>query len=149
MNCLKHPEEIAVAQCIECGKGMCVTCVGEQQKPLCNSCRQELRRHTIGMVLFRIILYIALFFIGYKLNFMKSEATSEAQFVSGYALMAIFVGWHFFSSFVKWRLVQGSLATWAIYYVIKLCLSAVAGFFIAPIVILWNLIKSIYYITKK
>ena len=64
-------------------------------------------------------------------------------------LMAIVSGWQFLNSVVGWRLVQGELTTWAIYYVLKLLLSVIIGFFTAPFTILRNLIKLIRFLIRR
>lgn len=47
MNCFNHPELAAVAQCSNCGKGMCPDCTNASEyaidnKPLCRECNYSL-----------------------------------------------------------------------------------------------------------
>ena len=48
---------------------------------------------------------------------MEGDGFPDGRLASGYMLMAIVSGWQFLNSVVGWRLVQGELTTWAIYYV--------------------------------
>lgn len=129
MNCANHPAEAAVAQCTECGKGLCVQCVQNQPKPVCAACHEKLRSQTVGSIVFHLLVYVGLFILGYKLNFMEGNGFPDGRFASGYTLMAVVSGWQFLNSVVGWRLVQGDLTAWAIYYVLKLLLSVIVGFF--------------------
>ena len=149
MNCANHPTQAAVAQCTECGKGLCVQCVRNQQKPLCAACRETLKSQAIGSTIFHLLVYVGLFIGGYKWNFMEGDGFPDGRLASGYMLMAIVSGWQFLNSVVGWRLVQGELTTWAIYYVLKLLFSVIIGFFTAPFTILWNLIKLISFMMRR
>ena len=75
---------------------------------------------------------------------MEGDGFPDGRLASGYMLMAIVL-----NSVVGWRLVQGELTTWAIYYVLKLLLSVIIGFFTAPFTILWNLIKLIRFLIRR
>ena len=61
MNCANHPAEAAVAQCTECGKGLCVQCVQNQPKPVCAACHEKLRSQTVGSIVFHLLVYVGLF----------------------------------------------------------------------------------------
>ena len=38
MNCYNHSNEVAVATCIDCGKGLCDECARMYTIPICNAC---------------------------------------------------------------------------------------------------------------
>lgn len=38
MKCAEHPNLDAVATCQGCGKGLCATCTGQFEQPLCHPC---------------------------------------------------------------------------------------------------------------
>jgi hypothetical protein len=79
MNCFFHPEEEAVASCIDCGKGLCKTCAAKYEIAVCDDCNARrnsqdknvisilfLTRILPSIVLFVIVLLISKsFFIGY------------------------------------------------------------------------------------
>ena len=83
MNCANHPAEAAVAQCTECGKGLCVQCVQNQPKPVCAACHEKLRSQTVGSIVFHLLVYVGLFILGYKLNFMEGNGFPDGRFASG------------------------------------------------------------------
>ena len=148
MNCINHPSEVAVAQCVDCSKGLCTECAAGQKTPLCASCRQARSRKAITASALFLGVYTTLFIIGYKLNFMSSKGTPDAQLLSGYTLMAIVSGWQFLNSIIRWRLMQGTLVTWAIYYLLKFFAAAVVGFITAPFTIVWNIVKIVRNIIR-
>jgi len=45
MNCFFHPEEPAVATCVDCGKALCKTCAGKHEISICGDC--NLKRSTV------------------------------------------------------------------------------------------------------
>ena len=66
MNCSKHPNEPAVAQCVDCGWRMCLQCAGIQNPPLCEDCREKHQSEDFGRSVLYVIGYTVLFFIGYN-----------------------------------------------------------------------------------
>ena len=120
MNCSKHPNEPAVAQCVDCGRGMCLQCAGTQNPPLCEDCRKKHQSEDFGRSVLYVIGYTVLFFIGYKSNFMSTKSSPDEHWLSGYFLMAI-----------------------------KLFASAIVGIATAPITIIWNIIKIVRWIMRK
>lgn len=38
MNCYNHSNEVAIATCIDCGKGLCDECARMYTIPICNAC---------------------------------------------------------------------------------------------------------------
>ena len=47
MNCFNHTQEPAVAQCSDCGKGLCSECAERYQPILCTPCFQKRKRSEI------------------------------------------------------------------------------------------------------
>jgi len=41
MNCYFHPEEVSVASCVDCGKGLCQTCAAKYSISICDSCNTK------------------------------------------------------------------------------------------------------------
>ena len=148
MNCINHPAVAAITQCADCGKGLCPECVADQKKLLCSICVDKRKTDKLGSSIVYLILYAILFTVGYKYNFMSSKGSPDGQLLSGYVLMAVVSGWQFLNSIIGWKLVQGDLLTWGIYFVLKLLASVVIGFITAPFTILWNIIKFIRNICK-
>ncbi len=41
MNCFNHPDRPAVAQCPDCGKGLCIECAKAHETTICEDCYQK------------------------------------------------------------------------------------------------------------
>lgn len=41
MNCFNHPDKPAVAQCPDCGRGLCIECATVHEPPVCARCFQK------------------------------------------------------------------------------------------------------------
>lgn len=141
MNCMNHPTEAAVAQCTDCGKGLCIQCVSQFKPILCDACAQKRKKSTIRHYVVPLIAYTVLFIIGYRLNFMATKSFPDTQILSGYILMSLLSGYQLVNVIFPFHLTSGSTGTWLIYYVFKLALYAIAGFFTAPFTIAWNIYK--------
>ncbi|WP_244832863.1 hypothetical protein [Alloprevotella tannerae] len=149
MNCSKHPNEPAVAQCVDCGRGMCLQCAGTQNPPLCEDCRKKHQSEDFGRSVLYVIGYTVLFFIGYKSNFMSTKSSPDEHWLSGYFLMAMVSGWQFLNAVIGFRLTSASFAVWGIYLLLKLFASAIVGIATAPITIIWNIIKIVRWIMRE
>lgn len=88
MNCFNHIEQPAVAQCSDCGKGLCPECAERYEPILCTPCFQKRKDKAIWDNLYFLILYTVFFYIGYKLDFMTTKRMPDMQWMSGYVLMA-------------------------------------------------------------
>lgn len=42
MNCYYHPQEPAVAQCVDCHKGLCQRCASKYEIPICDDCNNTM-----------------------------------------------------------------------------------------------------------
>ena len=98
MNCFNHTQEPAVAQCSDCGKGLCPECAARYQPILCSPCYKKRKDRAIWDNLYYLILYTAFFVIGYKLDFMTTKRMPDMQWMSGYVLMAFWAGYVFINS---------------------------------------------------
>lgn len=43
MNCYNHPARPAVAQCVDCHKGLCSSCARKYTIPICDECNNKMR----------------------------------------------------------------------------------------------------------
>ena len=73
MNCFNHTQEPAVAQCSDCGKGLCPECAERYQPILCTPCFQKRKRSEIWRSIFSLLFLIALFVIGFRWNFLATK----------------------------------------------------------------------------
>lgn len=143
MNCFNHTQEPAVAQCSDCGKGLCPECAARYQPILCSPCYKKRKDRAIWDNLYYLILYTAFFVIGYKLDFMTTKRMPDMQWMSGYVLMAFWAGYVFINKVLPWKMTAGTTGQWNFYYVFKFLLYLVGGFFVAPFVVFWTVYKFI------
>lgn len=108
MNCFNHTQEPAVAQCSDCGKGLCPECAARYQPILCTSCFQKRMRSEIWRSIFSLLFLFALFVIGFKLNFLATKGFEDMRWMSGYVLMAIWSGYLFAEKFIPYKMVAGT-----------------------------------------
>ena len=47
MNCFSHPDITSVSTCLNCGKGLCITCTSYYTSPMCATCHRNLKRDTL------------------------------------------------------------------------------------------------------
>ena len=148
MNCINHPTVAAVAQCADCSKGLCPDCANTYKLILCTPCYNQRKKADIINNTYRLVLYIVLFIVGYRLNFMASKGSPDTYILSGYIIMAILSGYVFVNNIIRWEMLVGTGVMWMIYYLFKLFLYAFVGFFTAPFTIGWTTFKLIRAIRK-
>ena len=90
-----------------------------------------------------VILYVALFCIGYELDFMSSETVRHSPYESGYILLALVCGWQALNRIMPLRMESGTLVAWGIYALLKVLAAVVVGIFTAPLIVLYNIYKLI------
>ena len=105
MNCYYHPDHDAVAQCADCGKGLCRSCATRFTIPICPECNGVRRRSELRGCIVPLLLCGLLFAIGYNSEFMGPD--------------------HLF----VWFSVEAIF--W--YFLIKVALSMLIGFFVTPV----------------
>ena len=136
MRCYYHPHKHAVAQCIDCHKGLCYHCAHKYQIPICEDCNRNRRSADMSHYLMPIVVCVILFAIGYGLNFMSSEPV-----MSGYVLMSIYGGWKALNQLLPIILVWINLSSIFWYLVFKALLAVLMGVFITPIYLIYCLYK--------
>ena len=99
MNCFHHTQDSAVAQCSDCGKGLCPECAGKYSPILCTPCFQKRKRNEIRRSILSLLLLVALFVIGFQWDFLASYG--YARWASGYTLMAIWSGYILIGKFKR------------------------------------------------
>ena len=143
MNCFNHTQEPAVAQCSDCGKGLCPVCA-EMYKPiLCTPCFQKRRRREIRQSLFSLTFLVVLFIIGFRLNFLAREGFENLRWQSGYVLLALPSGALLVERIFPYKMTAGTSWQWCFFYAFKLILYLIVGVFTAPFVFLWAVYRAI------
>lgn len=100
MRCYYHPHKHAVAQCVDCHKGLCYRCANRYQIPICKECNRKRKSENVVHYMTPLVICMVLFAIGLSLNFMGAE-----PIMSGYVLMSIFGGWKALNQFLPTILV--------------------------------------------
>ena len=147
MNCYNHPEEVAVASCIDCGKGLCKTCSGLYQMPICNECNLKRVKGDKGNILKvylpSIILFIAGLVIGIKMN-----GNFGFGLVLGWVTAGVPWGWKIITFIQPRMFLFLSFFGWLIYFLIKFILAYFIGIVALPIGLV-KMIVSIASAKKK
>ena len=98
----------------------------------------------------RLVTYIVLFIIGYRLNLVYDNVPDRRIF-DGYAMAALFCGLSVLSGFMNNMICVGGCLTMIIFMVIKLAVSMAIGIIALPICVslsLYQLIKNVIIIVK-
>ena len=143
MNCFNHIDRAAVAQCSDCGKGLCAECTEKYEPILCTPCFQKRRQGEKWRSVCSLLLLAALFAIGFKWNFLATKGFEDMRWMSGYTLMAIWSGYLFVEKYIPYKMVAGTNGQWIVYYIFKLFLFVVIGVFTAPFTCLWAIVRVI------
>ena len=136
MNCFYHPSRPAVAQCADCGKGLCLGCATKYAIPICNSCNQKRGRKSAVGSIKPLLICAVLFIIGYNLDIMGSD-----RLLGGYMFMSIYAGWKFIDQFIPNVFIWFNLQVIFWYYLIRIGISMFVGVFVTPFYLVWCLYR--------
>lgn len=149
MYCYYHPELPAVAQCANCGKGLCPECASRNSAkiPLCPTCakRSLIKSIWTGIVYFAVLGIV--YYIGYQIGMHMDRPDP-------------FLGWMFVFVWTGLCLMSGKMeipwmVTWfaptagCFLLVFKFMLATVIGAILLIPIALWNifcLLRNIYYL---
>ena len=98
----------------------------------------------------RLVTYIVLFIIGYRLN-LVFDNVPDGRIFDGYAMAALFCGFSVLSGFMNNMICIGGCLTMLIFMAIKLAVSMAIGIITLPICVslsLYQLIKNVIIIVK-
>ena len=123
MNCFYHSSNIAVAQCVDCNKGLCGICTTKYAIPICDDCNNARKRQEAMQFIKPIAICAILFIVGYNLSIFAYERT-----LGVYLLMCAYGGWKFINRFLPDILILFSLRTAFFFYAIKLVVAVLVGF---------------------
>jgi len=148
MNCYNHSEEIAVASCIDCGKGLCKNCASLYQIPICNECNEK-RSKSEKQAIFKQYIPSAMFFIAgliFGLKVIKYDVYMSIIFA--YMIAGAFWGWKVISFIQPKMFLFLPIIGWMFYFFFKFILSMIVGIVAMPIGIIRIIIKHIIAIAK-
>lgn len=135
MKCFKHYERDASSQCLDCGKALCPECTNKYNYPLCDTCFINRINHEklsiIKMIGLTIIIFIGALSY-YLLNPMGFDNSTVLSLVNIYQYSSVPIGWITLNKLQPKFFIWMPLLGWLIYFIIKVCLSALVGFFVLP-----------------
>lgn len=115
MNCYNHPSRPAVAQCVDCHKGLCVSCAQKYTISICDECNDKRRSKNLSYYIKQFVICIILFIIGYNLDIFGSD-----RFFGAYMLMCAYGGWKAINQFFPTIFVWFNVNALLLLYLIKL-----------------------------
>lgn len=128
MNCYYHPNRNAVAQCIDCHKGLCQQCATIYTIPICNKWNEKRQINERMEYIKPLVICLILYIIGYNIEIMGPDKTFGA-----YMMMCAYGGWKFINRFCPAVFIWFSLKSIIMFYLIKFAISMFIGFFATPI----------------
>lgn len=152
MKCYNHPAKDAIAQCGECGKGVCEECAKKWDPPICDDCLRNNINAEFDSINSELKLYIILAIVGAVVGVFVSSSGSRGEegrlimifLGAGWIALCLPVyaaGWKWMNHLTDRVALFGTPAFWLIYLFIKLMFSAAVGMFALP--------YRLYYINKR
>ena len=92
----------------------------------------------------RLVIYIVLFAIGYRLN-LVFDNVPDGRIFDGYVMAALFCGLSVLSGFMNNMICIGGCLTMLLFMVIKLAISMAIGIIALPICVSMNMYRLIKY----
>ena len=131
MHCFNHPEETAVATCIDCGKGLCKSCASLYQMPVCNECNLKRVKSDKDKLLRVYLPSIILFIAGLVIGIINDSFVMGIML--GWISAGVPWGWKIISFIQPRMFLFLSYFGWVIYFCIKLFFSYFVGLVAMPI----------------
>jgi len=132
MNCYYHPEEVAVATCVDCGKGLCKTCAELYQIPICNECNLKRVKNDKGNIIRVYMPSIALFIVGIIIG-ISGYGSFGMGILFGYIFAGVPWGWKIVTFIQPRMFLFLSFFGWVMYFFIKIAISIFVGLAALPI----------------
>ncbi len=138
MNCYNHPSQTAVAQCTDCGKGLCRQCASQYTIPICTQCNDKRKNVNVAEYVKPLVICTILYIIGSNLEIMGPD-----RGFGGYMFMSIYAGWKFINQFIPNVFLIFNLSAIFWYYLIRIFISMFIGAFVTPFYLGWCIYKLI------
>ncbi|MEA4808710.1 hypothetical protein SDC9_32306 [bioreactor metagenome] len=141
MNCYEHPIQPAVAQCPDCGKGLCAECASVYSIPICKSCnRKRISAEKSGIIkelllTFGIGILLAVPFARWTNEGLSFDLVYNviSYGIPIYVFSGIVPGWKTLTNLTPRVFLFLPIIGWVIYFIIKLCLSICIGLVMLPV----------------
>ena len=144
MRCYYHPHRYAVAQCPDCGKGLCKECASKYQRPICKSCNEKRGRNDLKNYSKPLFVCTIMFAIGCLIG----SSMGEDAIIMGYLFTCIYGGWSIVGMFFQNIFVSLDAHSIFMYYALRIIFSAIIGVFATPIFLGYCIYKIIQTKTK-
>lgn len=144
MNCYYHPTQPAVAQCPDCGKGLCKVCASKYEKPICPECNSKRGKTDIKSYSRPLIVCAIMFIVGCFIG----NGLGDDAVLMGYLFTCIFGGWSIVGMFFSNIFISLDLHSIVFYYGLRILLSAIIGVFTTPVFLIYCIYKIIRTATK-
>lgn len=150
MNCYNHPKEIAVAQCSDCGKGLCPHCATAYSVPICNTCNKSRidseRIQILKELLFTVTFGVGLAYLfGEKLFFQGQSFSLKTTIlyyvIYIYVFAGVVSGWKTLTRITPRVFLVLPIIGWLLYFIVKLFLSFWIGLVMLPIRVFRNIYR--------
>ena len=145
MKCYNHPENEAVAQCLQCGKGLCEICAKKWSRPVCDDCQRANINEELEPLNHELTIYIALAIFGAIFGFLtyrRPDMSLVASTIYGALAFPMYAaGWKWLNHITDSIVFFATPIGWIIYLLIKLVISAFVGIVALP--------YRIFYIFKR
>jgi hypothetical protein len=153
MNCYNHPTQTAVAQCSDCGKGLCSNCATTYSIPICNLCNksriQGEKSRIIKEILLTIVFGVGIAYLfGQKFFFdghsFSLKSTIWYYIIYIYIFAGVVAGWKTLTAITPRMFLVLPIIGWVLYFALKLFLSFWVGLIMLPV----RMIRNIYRLTR-
>lgn len=137
MNCYYHPSRPAVAQCPDCGKGLCRKCASIYVKPICRDCN----RHRAGQErasYIRTLVGCTIFFI---IGCIIGNSAGESPLMIGYLLACLYGGWSSVGKLFANIFIMLDLRSIATYFIVRAVLAILVGLVTTPFYLIYCIYK--------
>lgn len=154
MNCYNHPTQTAVAQCSDCGKGLCSHCGTMYSAPICNSCNKSRIQGEKGRIIKEILLTVIFgvgiaYLVGEQLLFKGHSYSLKSviwyYIIYTYIFAGIVAGWKTLTAITPRVFLVLPIIGWVLYFALKLFLSFWVGLIMLPV----RMIRNIYRLTRS
>ena len=145
MKCYYHGDTDAVAQCVDCGKGLCKECASRFAIPICPECNLKRIKTDKKQLHKNIIIMVIAFIIGFCVS---SGQNVGLRLLIGYFFAGIPWGWSVLTRITPNMFLFLSWVGWIIYALLKFCLAAIIGMFVTPYKI-YKIVKELSEANEK
>lgn len=144
MNCYFHPSGPAVAQCVDCHKGLCRDCVSKYTLPICDACNMRRKRSEVVRYAKPLVICLVLYIIGYNIGILGPDRTLGA-----YLVISVYTGWKIINQFLPNIFIWFSFRAIFWYYLIRIVVSVFIGILVSPFYLGYCIVKLIMCFLSK